>query len=952
MKKLFGPTLACALVLGTLAVASAPASADVSDVDVNGDLASALDLPAGVAVSTAATSTQMIGTSAKAFNDFPSRRGDGAFAVLSTGKATDLFNWDNLDGRQPSTNFGGSLDKAAIILNVAAGATAPSGDVARCLLVDVAMGTEERVHYLTSSEPGDEATLRLNHSNTEYAMQIGPRFFGQEDTPLAPVRYTVNALNYWHGIDREFERQPDDSSAPLLPAITPFDNFTSVDTLEVPLNANDVAVAAAGESGDEVTLSVADAYNNSLDTVLLVDRVRLAPYCSTHAPAETGLFASRKFEIVGHRGVNNQLSIDLLPQTDQIERYDAADNGWFPAGGVDLRFRWYRSKTSSNCTSSDMSNWIAIADADRQTFTPSVAEKGKCILALVTGLKDGYRAETFPSPGSSEWSATLAIQDGVFTVHDTPTITKLGNPNVIKVNDVLTATNGKFTPLPDSYSYQWYAGDTAISGETGQTLKVTASQAGKTIRVRVTASRLNFDSMSVSSLTTNPVDLMELETTPTPTILGSGRVGETLNVDTGTWQPDPVGLSYQWYLDGSVITGQTKATFTPTASQEGRQITVYVTGRKTGYLSVTKQSTPVIVTIQGFVQAPTPVIEGSGFAGDTLTALAGTWNPVITPSYQWYADNIAISGATKSTFTPTESQDGLQLHVVVTGAKAGYETTSRQSAPISVRLRSYDASPDPSFDGDPYVGSKLTVNTGVWSPAPTKFTYEWYADGVRLSTTSNSLTLTETHRGKFIAVKVAPVKDFYEKLTRTSAPVGVQIRSFIASGPTISGTPKVGSTLTAGAGTWLPTPSLKYEWFLGSASLGKSTRLVVPPAAAGKKVRLVVTGSKAYYQTLATSEESGTIAAGTIVSASPRVTGRAKVGATLRVSAGSWRPSPVTLRYQWYVGSTAIKGATKSSYKVPTKYKGKKIRVRVNGSKAGYTAVNKYSSYTKKVAKK
>ena len=85
---------------------------------------------------------------------------------------------------------------------------------------------------------------------------------------------------------------------------------------------------------DVITIAIQDENNNSLDTVMFIDRARLAPNCSTDQGADTGLFASRNFEIVGHRGVNNTLTIDLIPETDSIERYDAADNGWFPTGGV------------------------------------------------------------------------------------------------------------------------------------------------------------------------------------------------------------------------------------------------------------------------------------------------------------------------------------------------------------------------------------------------------------------------------------------------------------------------------------------------------------------------------------------------------------------------------------------------------------------------------------------
>lgn len=945
MRSFFAPAVSGALLVGLLA-AVAPASADVADVDVTGDLAAALDLPTGVSVSPASTSSAMVGVATRSFNDFPRAGGAGSYAVLSTGRATDLFNED-IPGAQPSTSFGGAPDRAAVSVTVPQGTTTSSGAAAKCLLVDVSMGTEERVHYFTQDIPGDNLSLKLNGVATEYAMHTGPRWFSQVTAPQQPVRYTVNAVQYWHGIDEEFERQPDDSAEPLLPDVTPFDHFTSVDTLEVPLSVNN---GASEVTDDVVTLSVQDENNNSLDTVMLVDRVRLAPQCSTDSSAATGLFASRNFEITGHRGVNNTLTIDLIPETDQVERYDAADNGWFPTGEVDLRFRWYRSKNS--CTSSDMADWLAINDADRQSFTPSIAEKGKCVLALVTGLKDGYRSETFPSPASTQWKATLPIQDGVFTNVDAPSISKAGDISVVRVNDQLTANNGLFTPRPDSYSYQWIADNVAISGETGQSYRVTASQAGKRIRVQVKAARLNFASLPALSAETNSVELLELDSTPAPTVSGSGRALDDLTAVPGVWQPDPVALTYQWYLDGALISGATSAVFRPQAGHVGKQISVYVTGRKSGYLPVTRQSPSVTVTQRSFVQAPVPLLQGSGYAGDQLTAVAGTWDPFVGPSYQWFADDVAISGANGSTYRPSPAQAGQQIHVVTTGTSAGYTTTSRQSEKVTVRLRQLVGT-KPLIVGEPFVGSQLTAEPGTWEPSNVGMKYRWFANGAPIANaTSRSFTLTEAQRGKQVSVELTATLVNYEDVVDRSDPVSVDIRRFMTQAPIIAGTLKVGGGVTAQQGAWLPTPTgATYEWYVGTTLVGRGGYLTIPPSAGGKSLRLVMRGTRMYYADATATATSGTVALAALTSSAPTVSGTARPKKVLKVNAGYWGPAPVTVRYQWFVGSKAIKGATKSSYRVAKSYRGKKIRARVTGTKTGYRTLVRYSAY-KKIAKK
>lgn len=49
------------------------------------------------------------------------------------------------------------------------------------------------------------------------------------------------------------------------------------------------------------------------------------------------------------------------------------------------------------------------------------------------------------------------------------------------------------------------------------------------------------------------------------------------------------------------------------------------------------------------------------------------------------------------------------------------------------------------------------------------------------------------------------------------------------------------------------------------------------------------------------------------------------------------------LSYQWFRGAKKIKGATKKKYKVTKADKGKKLRVKVTGSKGGYTTTSKTS---------
>ncbi|MEU5099300.1 hypothetical protein [Streptomyces sp. NPDC020996] len=78
----------------------------------------------------------------------------------------------------------------------------------------------------------------------------------------------------------------------------------------------------------------------------------------------------------------------------------------------------------------------------------------------------------------------------------------------------------------------------------------------------------------------------------------------------------------------------------------------------------------------------------------------------------------------------------------------------------------------------------------------------------------------------------------------------------------------------------------------------------------------------------------------------PTVSGTAKVGSTLTAKNGSWSVKPTAYSYQWYRGSTAVSGATSATYKLTSADKGRKIKVRVKGTRTSFTSGTAYSAAT------
>ncbi|MDR3202642.1 MAG: glycoside hydrolase family 3 C-terminal domain-containing protein, partial [Bifidobacteriaceae bacterium] len=88
----------------------------------------------------------------------------------------------------------------------------------------------------------------------------------------------------------------------------------------------------------------------------------------------------------------------------------------------------------------------------------------------------------------------------------------------------------------------------------------------------------------------------------------------------------------------------------------------------------------------------------------------------------------------------------------------------------------------------------------------------------------------------------------------------------------------------------------------------------------------------------------------TLKSAKPKIKGTAKVGKKLKAVKGTWTAG-AAVKFQWYAGSKAIKGATKASLTLKKAQAGKKIRVKATGTKTGYKSKSVTSKATKKVKK-
>jgi hypothetical protein len=239
----------------------------------------------------------------------------------------------------------------------------------------------------------------------------------------------------------------------------------------------------------------------------------------------------------------------------------------------------------------------------------------------------------------------------------------------------------------------------------------------------------------------------------------------------------------------------------------------------------------------------------------------------------------------------------------------------------------------PTISGTAQEGQALFTTNGTWNNSPTSYAYAWSrcdASGgsctAIATATAATYTAVSADVGHTLRVTVT-AKDTNGSGTATSAPSAVvsdKTAPTPTTVPSISGTPAVGSTLTASQGTWTGNPtSVAIAWLRCNAngddcatiSGATAATHVLTPADAGATLRVSVTATNAKGSTTFVSKQTAAVPVAPATGC-PAGTGtiQAKdlaMPARLEIAKASISPSPVTLstqRIQIHVLVTACNG--------------------------------------------
>ncbi|MBC7595778.1 MAG: LPXTG cell wall anchor domain-containing protein [Kineosporiaceae bacterium] len=444
---------------------------------------------------------------------------------------------------------------------------------------------------------------------------------------------------------------------------------------------------------------------------------------------------------------------------------------------------------------------------------------------------------------------------------------------------------------------------------------------------------------------------VEFEVSAKPVISGTPKVGETLTATPAEFTLEPASTTGQWLADDAPIADATATTLELTEAQLEKQITFRTTG-VSGTTSLDSDSDPVgPVTAAdpapAFELTDKPVISGTAKVGETLTATPAkfTVEPDVATG-QWYADGERIPRAGANTFVLTADQLGKKITFTTTAIKDSTNVLISNSDPVGPVTAAdpepeFEVSAKPVISGTPQVGETLTATPAEFTVEPDVATGQWYADGERIPRAgANTFVLTADQLGKEITFTTTAIKDSTDVLISNSDPAGPVVAAdpepelAVISAPVISGTPKVGETLTGAPATFAGDPtSVANQWFAGGDPIADATgaSLELTEAMLAKNITFKSVATRGDDTAESVSEAFGPVQAADIplgVSEQANVDGTAKQGETLTGTPAEFTGDPDSVDNQWLADGVAISGATGNSLALTEAHVGKNITFR------------------------
>ncbi len=720
---------------------------------------------------------------------------------------------------------------------------------------------------------------------------------------------------------------------------------------------------------DGETWKNAAAAGNAARTFTLPDsyagysvRVVVTPKGSSH-PSLTGTIQESQAVTAYGTPAVEDVRTSGTPEVGQTLRaeYTFKANG---TGADASTYIWARYERTS---------WMPIEGGNGREYTLQAGDAGYSIKVTII------------PEGSSQPSLVGPVQHSpAVDVYGAPSVTDLhvsGTPEVgqtLRAEYTFTA-NGSGA---DASTYIWarYEGTSwmPIDGANSREYTLQAGDAGYSIKAVVTPTGSSHPALAGAVQSSPSVDVYGAPSVTNLHISGTPRVGQTLRAEysftaNGTG-PDASTFQWQW-KDGeawrnAAAAGNTARTFTLPDSYAGFSVRVVVTPKGSSHpavVGVAQESSAVAVygapSVSGLKISGTPKVGQTLRAEYTFTSNgSGTDKSTFIWGRYERTSWMPIEGATGREYTLRTEDAGYSIKVTVIPEGSSQPQLQGETQ----HSQAVDAYGAPSItnlhiSGTPKVGQTLSAEytftaNGAGTDA-SSFQWQWQ-DGATWKNaaggTARTFTLPDSYAGYSVRVVVTPKGSSQPSLTGAvqDSPTMAAYDAPSVAGLRISGTPKVGQTLSAeytftanGAGTDIS--SFQWQWQDGAtwknAAGGTASTFTLPDSYAGYNVRLMVTpkGSSQPSLTGAVQNSPAVAVYGMPSVTGLRISGTPEVGQTLRAeytfTANGTGTDISSFQWQWKDGQTwrDVAGGTAKTFTLPDSYAGYDVRVVVTPKGSG-----------------
>ncbi|MGD1030700.1 MAG: immunoglobulin domain-containing protein [Opitutaceae bacterium] len=557
----------------------------------------------------------------------------------------------------------------------------------------------------------------------------------------------------------------------------------------------------------------------------------------------------------------------------------------YVSGSSPISYQWYLNGTAILGATSSWYDISSATTANSGTYTVTAGNSAGSVTSSAAVIAVG--SAVAPSITSQPAGETIAYGGNASLG-----VSAAGSPNL---------------------SYQWYFNGTAIPYQTSEWYDISSATSANAGSYTVTVSN------GLGSVTSNAA-IVTVAAAIAPYIT-SQPAGQTLPdgnyIDLYVNASGSPNLSYQWYLNGTAISGATNNSYSSGTGATPANSGSYSVTVTNGIGSAT--SSPAVVTILPAVaptitEQPASQIVSSGVA-DAELSVGFTGSPPLT--YQWYLNGTAIPDSDSEWYyiDPLTEANAGSYTVTITNSVGS--ATSNAATLTLVTAPTITAQPQ-----NQTVSAGLTAAFSVAASGGPAIEYKWLFNGSPISdgngisgSTTSTLTIANaasSDSGNYSVVVATAVGSV------TSGSATLTVIGVSGSPPVFSLEPQ-NQQVTPGASATFSalasgSPSPAYQWTFNGQAISGATNSYYTIASA----QLANAGSYAVTATNALGSILSSSATLTVSSqlAAPSFTTQpqsqfATLGSSVTFTASaSGVPAPT---YQWYFGGLAVSGATNAT---------------------------------------